>query len=339
MTGGKTTSFDIAYRAGVSQPTVSRALRGDKAVSLATRAKIERIARELNYAVDRNASCLRSRRTDTVALLFFEDPAPDASMINPFYLAMLGSITRACGARGLDLLVSYQRMEDDWHRRYQESRRADGLILLGYGNHEVYAAKLAQLATDGTHFTRWGPTGCADGGATIGSDNLGAGRTVGEHLLERGRRRIAFLGRADASSPEFAHRLQGLRLALREAGIDADPALQHDAVSCEEAGHRAALRLLDSGEPFDAVFAASDLIAIGALRALAERGLRVPEEVALAGFDNIPASALTQPALTTVMQDTGGAGDRLVEALLAQIEGRAQPPAILPTKLIVRASS
>ena len=83
---GRPTSFDIAYRAGVSQPTVSRALRGDKSVSQATREKIERIARELNYAVDRNASSLRTQRTNTIALLFFEDPTPDESMINPFFL-------------------------------------------------------------------------------------------------------------------------------------------------------------------------------------------------------------------------------------------------------------
>ncbi|MAO97347.1 MAG: LacI family transcriptional regulator, partial [Citromicrobium sp.] len=124
---GKPTSFDIAYKAGVSQPTVSRALRGDRSVSKATRERIEQIARELNYTVDRNASSLRSQRSNTIALLFFEDPTPDDSMINPFFLAMLGSITRACANHGLDLLISYQRMEDDWHTRYQDSMRADGL--------------------------------------------------------------------------------------------------------------------------------------------------------------------------------------------------------------------
>ena len=94
LPSAKPTSFDIAYLAGVSQPTVSRALRGSKSVSAATRANIERIARELNYTVDKNASSLRSQRTHTLALLFFEDPNPDESMINPFFLSMLGSITR-----------------------------------------------------------------------------------------------------------------------------------------------------------------------------------------------------------------------------------------------------
>ena len=125
---GRPTSFDIAYAAGVSQPTVSRALRGDRSVSQATREKIKQIARDLNYTVDKNASSLRSQRSNTIALLFFEDPTPDESMINPFFLAMLGSITRACADRGLDLLISFQRMEDDWHVQYQDSHRADGLI-------------------------------------------------------------------------------------------------------------------------------------------------------------------------------------------------------------------
>ncbi|MEL7721520.1 LacI family DNA-binding transcriptional regulator [Citromicrobium bathyomarinum] len=336
---GRPTSFDIAYRAGVSQPTVSRALRGDKSVSQATREKIERIARELNYAVDRNASSLRTQRTNTIALLFFEDPTPDESMINPFFLSMLGSITRACGNRGLDLLISFQRMEDDWHVKYQDSKRADGLILLGYGDYTLYAERLAQLVKAGTHFARWGSVSSDSSGATVGSDNIDAGRLVGEHFIERGRRKVAFLGHADEHYPEFAHRYQGLCEALRSNGVQPDPALQFDAVTWDEAGYAAARRLIESGAAFDAVFAASDVIAIGAMRALDEAGLSVPGDVAVVGFDNIPAASMTHPPLSTIMQDTQGAGELLVETLLAHIEGSDPPPTRLPTRLIVRASS
>ncbi|MEL7681713.1 LacI family DNA-binding transcriptional regulator [Citromicrobium bathyomarinum] len=336
---GRPTSFDIAYRAGVSQPTVSRALRGDKSVSQTTREKIERIARELNYAVDRNASSLRTQRTNTIALLFFEDPTPDESMINPFFLSMLGSITRACGNRGLDLLISFQRMEDDWHVKYQDSKRADGLILLGYGDYTLYAERLAQLVKAGTHFARWGSVSSDSSGATVGSDNIDAGRLVGEHFIERGRRKIAFLGHADEHYPEFAHRYQGLCEALRSNGVQPDPALQFDAVTSDEAGYAAARRLIESGAAFDAVFAASDVIAIGAMRALDEAGLSIPGDVAVVGFDNIPAASMTHPPLSTIMQDTQGAGELLVETLLAHIEGSDPPPTRLPTRLIVRASS
>jgi DNA-binding LacI/PurR family transcriptional regulator len=335
---GRPTSFDIAYLAGVSQPTVSRALRGDRSVSAATRERIQRIAVELNYTVDKNASSLRSQRTNTIALLFFED-GTDENLINPFFLAMLGSITRACANHGLDLLISFQRMEDDWHMRYHDAKRADGLILLGYGDYSLYAARIEQLVAQGTHFARWGSISSDSSGATVGSDNLGAGRLAGEHLIDSGRQRIAFLGHADEHYPEFAHRYDGLCDALRAAGFLPDPSLQFDALTSEDAGYRAASALIASGNTFDAIFAASDLIAIGAMRALAGAGRRIPEDVAVIGFDNIPAASLTSPPLTTIQQDISGAGECLVETVLAQIEGHEPPPPRLPTRLIVRGST
>ena len=336
---GRPTSFDIAYAAGVSQPTVSRALRGDRSVSQATREKIKQIARDLNYTVDKNASSLRSQRSNTIALLFFEDPTPDESMINPFFLAMLGSITRACADRGLDLLISFERMEDDWHVQYQDSHRADGLILLGYGDYTLYRERLEQLQRQGTKFARWGAVSSDSGGWTVGTDNHEAGRLAGQHLIEQGRRTIAFLGDADEHYPEFESRYGGLCDAIRDAGMEPDRKLQFDAITTEEAGHAAAKKLLASGQPFDAIFAASDLIAIGAMRALAEAGISVPGTVAVVGFDDIPAASLTTPPLTTVMQDIRGAGKVLLETLLAQIEERECPVLHLPGKLVVRGSS
>lgn len=335
----KPTSFDIAYLAGVSQPTVSRALRGSKSVSQATRQRIEAIARELNYSVDKNASSLRSQRSNTIALLFFEDPTPDESMINPFFLAMLGSITRQCAARGLDLLISFQKMEDDWHVRYQDAHRADGLILLGYGDYTLYRKRLAELVEHDTHFVRWGSVSEDFPGFTVGSDNRGAGRLAGEHLLDLGRRRIAFIGHADEHYPEFADRYGGLCEALGAAGLPVDPALQIDAITTEEAGYAAARTLMARGVALDAVFAASDLIAIGAMRALAEAGQAVPADVAVVGFDDIPAASLTNPPLTTIMQDLKRAGELLVETLVAQIEDRPPASPTLPTRLVVRRSS
>ncbi len=335
----KPTSFDIAYRAGVSQPTVSRALRGSKSVSLATRQRIEAIARELNYSVDKNASSLRSQRSNTIALLFFEEQTTDDSKINPFFLAMLGSITRQCANRGLDLLISFQKMEDDWHVRYQDSHRADGLILLGYGDYTLYTSRLTELVEHGTQFVRWGSVRDDNIGVTVGSDNLGAGRQAGEHLLAQGRRRIAFLGQADEHYPEFADRYRGLCAALTDAGIAVDPALQADALSHEESGRAAVRTLIDAGTGFDAVFAASDLIAIGAMRELAEAGLSVPQDVAVVGFDDLPAASMTNPPLTTLMQDLKGAGELLVETLVAEIEDREPPPRTLPARLVVRRSS
>ncbi|MGB7408902.1 MAG: LacI family DNA-binding transcriptional regulator [Pontixanthobacter sp.] len=339
MGSGKATSFDIAYLAGVSQPTVSRALRGDQAVSRPTREKIEKIAAELNYTVDKNASSLRSQRSNTIALLFFEDPVPDDTVINPFFLAMLGSITRECANRGLDLLISFQRMEDDWHMRYQDCHRADGLILLGYGDYTQYERRLEQLKRRGTHFVRWGSVGGDNIGATIGSDNFGAGRLAGEHLLSLGRRDIAFLGHASAQYPEFAERYRGLCTALSDAGYEADAQLQRDALTADVHGYNAARDLLASGAQFDAIFAASDVIAIGAMRALNEAGKRIPGDVAVVGFDDIPAAAVTSPPLTTLMQDVRGGGERLVATLAGLIGGDDHGGAPIPAQLIVRAST
>nr|WP_310522489.1 substrate-binding domain-containing protein [Polymorphobacter sp.] len=333
------TSFDIAALAGVSQPTVSRALSGNASVSEATRLRVFEAAETLNYKVDKNASNLRRQASKTLALLFFEDPTPDDSSINPFYLSMLGSITRTCALRGYDLLISFQQLSGNWHVDYEDSRKADGIILLGYGDYLLYRPRLEQLLEQGTHFVRWGSAQAGQLGTTIGSDNAQGGLDAVRHLLAQGRRRIAFLGTASAQYPEFLERYRGYAAALAEAGMAAEPALQADAISTEEAGHHAAEQLLAAGTGFDAVFAASDLIAIGAMRALGEAGRLVPRAVAVVGFDDLPAASLSSPPLTTVMQDPRRAGEVLVDTLLTLIRGEAVGNAILPVRLVARGSS
>ncbi|MGY4398145.1 DNA-binding LacI/PurR family transcriptional regulator [Sphingomonas sp. UYAg733] len=332
----KTTSFDIAALAGVSQPTVSRALRGDRTVSEATRKRIEAIAQQLHYKVDKNASSLRRGQSNTLALLFFEDPLPDGSFINPFFLSMLGSILRTCAARSYDLLTSFQQLSSDWHVDFEDSRKADGIILLGYGDYEIYRSRLEQLVSQGTHFVRWGSVDPDAQGTTIGCDNVAGGRDAGRHLLGLGRRRIAFIGDASGHYPEFHGRYRGLCAALAEAGLRPDPGLQVDALTIEQSGYEAAHRLIGRGIGFDAIFAASDMIAIGAMRALQEAGMSVPEQVAIVGFDDIPAASLSHPPLTTIAQDYGRAGEMLVDALIRQIANEPSDTTLLPPRLIVR---
>ncbi|UNK41634.1 LacI family DNA-binding transcriptional regulator [Luteimonas sp. S4-F44] len=334
---GKPTSLDIAHLAGVSQPTVSRALRGHPSVSRDTRERILAIARELNYKVDKNASNLRCQQSGTLALLFFEEPADDA--INPFFLSMLGAITRACALRGYDLLISFQQLSSDWHADYEDSHKADGLLLLGYGDYLQARDRLQQLVEQGTRFVRWGAALPGQPGVSIGSDNFQGGRAMAEHLLAQGRRRIAFLGDASARYPEFQERHRGLAAALAEAGLAAGPALQVDAVTSEHSGFEAVRALLARGTPFDAIFAGSDLIAIGAMKALHEHGLRVPDDVAVAGFDDIPLAAFVTPGLSTVQQDTRQAGALLVDTLIAQIEGAPAESQTIPGRLVLRGST
>ncbi|MDX2210535.1 MAG: LacI family DNA-binding transcriptional regulator [Sphingopyxis sp.] len=334
----KPTSFDIAQLAGVSQPTVSRALRGSTAVSESTRKRIEAIAQQLNYKVDKNASSLRLRETNTLALLFYEDPLPDSSMINPFFLAMLGSIVRASAQRGYDLLISMQQFSSDWHAEFEESRKADGIILLGHGDFEPYRDKLDSLIASDTHFVRWGHNSDDQLGPVVGSDNHMGGLTATRHLLSLGRRRIAFVGDCSDHYPELRGRYRGYADGLREVGFIADPALQVDANLTEQSGRDGVAALIARGVEFDAIFAASDLIAIGAMRELERIGRSVPHDVAVVGFDDISAASLTRPPLTTIQQDFTRAGEALVAALIDTIRGETVRSIALPTRLIVRQS-
>jgi DNA-binding LacI/PurR family transcriptional regulator len=336
---GKATSFDIAYQAGVSQSTVSRALRGSELVSLDTRRKIQAIAKQLNYKVDKNASCLRRQNSVTLALLLFEDPTSDDSLINPFFLSMLGSITRACARQGYDLLISFQQLSDDWHADYQDSHKADGLILLGYGDYLVARDKLQKLVEQDTHFVRWGAVVPGQPGISVGCDNVQGGRAITEHLLGLGRRRIAFIGNNTEHCPEFRDRWLGYDAAHVAARLHADAQLQVDAVdSTEQVGYRAMQTLLARGVSFDAVFAVSDLLALGAMHALADAGIWVPEKVAVVGFDDIPMASFANPALTTVLQDTKRAGEILVDRLIRAIRGEPAESAMLPAQVVVRKS-
>ena len=336
---GKPTSFDIAYRAGVSQSTVSRALRGSPLVSPETRRRIQAIAKEINYKVDKNASNLRRQHSVTLALLLFEDPTTDDSLINPFFLSMLGSITRACAHHGYDLLVSFQQLSDDWHADYQDSHKADGLILLGYGDYLEAKPKLQKLVEQGTKFVRWGAVVPGQSELSVGCDNAQGGRAITEHLLALGRRKIAFIGNVTEQSPEFADRYRGHLQALKAAKIQPDRKLQIEALdSTEQVGYEAAQRLLNSGRPFDAVFAASDLLAIGTLRAMAEAGIKVPDDVSVVGFDNIPIANYSIPPLTTVSQDTTRAGEVLVESVLRLIRAQPIDSLVLPSRVVVRKS-
>jgi DNA-binding LacI/PurR family transcriptional regulator len=339
MTQRRPTSFDIAALAGVSQPTVSRALSGNPSVSELTRARVLAAAEQLNYKVDKNASGLRRQQSRTLALLFFEEHSVDGPLINPFYLSMLGPMVRKCALLCYDLLISFQQLSSDWHVDYEDSRKADGIILLGYGDYLQYQPLLERLVERGTHFVRWGSAGEIQIGATVSSDNEQGGFQATQHLLQEGRRKIAFIGTAEPGYPEFLDRWRGHCRALRASGMEPDEQLRADAEPTEESGRAAVAELIGRGVDFDAIFAASDVTAIGAMHALQKLGRAIPQEVAVVGFDDIPAASLSSPPLSTVTQDAKGAGESLVEALIEGIEQGAANSRVLPVRLTVRDSS
>jgi DNA-binding LacI/PurR family transcriptional regulator len=334
----KATSFDIAHLAGVSQSTVSRALRNSPLVNKETREKVQAIAAELNYKVDKNASNLRRQQSGTLALLLFEDPTSDDSLINPFFLSMLGSITKASAKAGYDLLVSFQNLNDDWHAEYEDSNKADGIILLGYGDYVDYRDKLAKLEEQQTHFVRWGAHDVEHPGVSIGSDNVQGGYDITHHMIKLGRKQFAFIGGADKHCPEFFDRYIGFSKALKQVDLKHDPLMQIDAISTEDSGYQATCSLLASGRSFDALVCASDLIAMGAMRALRDHHISIPEQVAIAGYDNIPISSFANPALTTVQQNTKLAGEILVHSLIKLINGEKVEQYLMPVDLVIRQS-
>jgi len=251
---------------------------------------------------------------------------------------MLGSITRASASRGYDLLISFQQASEDWHADFEDANRADGIIFLGYGDYVTYVQKLVQLTDVGAHFITWGPVLDGQPGVSIGCDNFHASYTATRHLLSLGRKRIAFLGGISEHSPEFSQRYAGYVAALKEADIAIDPALQVNAETSEDAGYKAALVLLQRRIAVDGVFGASDLIAIGAMKAFQEAGVAIPAELSIIGFDDIPMASYTHPPLTTIQQNTRAAGELLVENLLKLVAGETVESFLLPATLVVRGS-
>jgi len=333
-----TTSFDIAYLAGVSQPTVSRALRDSPLVSKDTRIKVQKIARQLNYQADRNAANLRTKTTKTIALLIFEDRTLDGSQINPFFLSMLGSITRSAANKGYDLLISFQQQSEDWHKVYEVSHRADGMILLGYGDYISYQEKLKTLTQSNAHFIIWGPIVEGQSGNSLSCDNFSGGYQATKHLLELGHRSIVFLGEASEHYPEYLSRYEGHEKALNQYGLKIRSELLKFADNLESSGYQAVEDLMLSGVDFTSIFAASDLMAIGAIKALQSAGKRVPEDVAIVGFDDIVTTSYINPPLTTVHQDTSLSGKLLVGNLIKLINGDDVDSSLVSPTLVIRES-
>jgi DNA-binding LacI/PurR family transcriptional regulator len=331
------TSFDIAALAGVSQATVSRALSHSTAVSESVRLRVIEAAQKLNYTVDVNARKLRSKKINTIAVLISEDLDQD-SPINPFFMPMIGSILKYAGNLGYDVLVSLQRQSDNWSTDYGFARRADGIIFLGYNDYEAYSRKVLALSEIGEPWVVWGPVMSDHPNLFIGSENeIGAFEAV-DHLIKLGRKRIAFLGEASSSHPEFKDRFDGYIRALTEAGLVVDKALLVDCFISREDGAKAISTLIKEGIQFDAIFALADLTAIGAMQALQSHGLRVPEDISVMGFDDIWAAACTTPSLSTVRQDTTLAAKALVDALGSLIDNEPVTITRVPTTLIIRGS-
>ena len=326
---------DIARLAGVSTATVSRALNQSSLVKDATRLRIEELARSLKYQINVGARNLRLQRNRTVAVVVPYDAATRQTVSDPFFVSMLGSLADALTERGYDMLLSRIDAERlDLAADLEASGRAIGVILIGQWRHHD---QLNELASRQVPIVVWGAQLPQQIYCTVGSDNIAGGVLATEHLIQIGRRHIAFFG--DPQLPEVGQRYEGYRRALTRHGIALVPNLMQPPAFAEWSASTAVEALLQQKTRFDAIFASSDLMAMRSIGTLRGHGLRVPEDVAVVGYDDIELAQYIHPSLTTICQPLVSGAEALVDALLRLIEGEHPPSKILPTRLIVREST
>lgn len=326
---------EVARRAGVSLSTVSRSLAGHTRISEATRRRVREIAESLGYHLDVSASNLRTGVTRTIAVVIPLTHATRQRLSDPFFLEMLGALADELAARGYSLLLAkITQPPASWIAGLIKTRRADGVIVIGQSLHH---RELNEAAISDIGMVVWGARLKGQRYVTVGSDNVGGAYSATSHLIEQGCRRIVFLG--DPAVPEVRARRDGHLRALASAGISRVPALEVPVRFGSDAAYDGVSALLDAHADFDGVFACSDVIAMSAMRALMERGRRVPADVAVVGFDDIPLAAYTTPPLTTVRQNCNAGARMLVDKLLQVMAGQVAEPEVIPTELVVRASS
>jgi len=340
VTGGSgpPTLEQVAALAGVSRATVSRVVNGSPKVSPAVRAQVERAVAKLGYVPNRAARSLVTRRADSVALVVSEPHARFFS--EPFFAGMVRGVSAALAETGVQLLllIAQDLPDRGWLERYVVGGHVDGVLLASLHGDDPLPGTLERAGVPAVLIGR--PVDQAAPGSYVDADNRGgAGKAVG-HLARRGRRRIATItGSLDMGVGQ--DRLEGYRDGLAAAGLAGAGDLVETGDFTEEGGAAAMGRLLERpGGPVDAVFAASDLMAAGALRALRAAGRRVPEDVAVVGFEDSAVARYAQPPLTTVRQPIEEMGRQATRLLLAQVAGEAGGMhLILDTELVVRASA
>lgn len=335
----------VAERAGVSRATVSRVVNGGSGVREVLVEKVRRAVEELGYVPNQAARTLVTRRTGAVAVIVAE---PETKVFtNPFFAEQLLGISRELTGHDLQLVLLLVEGTADYDRvgRYLAGGHVDGALLFSLHAEDQLPAITRRIGIPTVFGGRPGWPG-AEGDRSVlyvDSDNRGGAREAVRHLLSLGRGRIATItGPMDQTAS--LDRLDGYHDML----MDADPRLIVEGDFTDTGGARAMAELLERAPDLDAVFVASDLMASGALRVLRERGLRVPEDVAIVGFDDMAKVAeLTDPPLTTVRQEIEEMGRLMVRLLLRDLEHRAKGETagrplsslITPTRLIRRATA
>ncbi|MEV6687212.1 LacI family DNA-binding transcriptional regulator [Streptomyces sp. NPDC051130] len=334
--GGRPTLEEVAVRAGVGRGTVSRVINGSSKVSDRTRAAVEAAVAELGYVPNRAARALAANRTDAVALVI---PEPEARFFaEPYFSDVVRGVGATLAETDVQLVLTLAGGERERRRlaQYLSGHRVDGVLLVSVHAGDPLPELLAEL---GIPTVISGRRSADEALPCVDSDNLAGAAGAVRHLLERGRRAIATItGPLDVYGAQC--RLDGYRQALAAAGHPADEQLIAAGDFTEEGGRRAMRELLERRPALDAVFAASDVMAAGARLELRAAGRRIPQDVALVGFDDSVVARHMDPPLTSVRQPIEEMGRTMARVLLERIAGGpADAAVVLPTELVVRESS
>lgn len=326
----------VAQLAGVSRSTASRAINGGSRVSERAQRAVDAAVLRLGYAPNPAARTLVTRRTDSVAFIV---PEPDELVFSdPFFARTLHVVTNTLSARGLQVVLLIARPDDDRQRilRYLRGRHIDGAIVVSHHRNDGLSDHFAGLGLASTFIGR--PWTSADKVSYVSTDNVGGSRQATTVLLERGCRRIGTVaGPADMTVGR--DRLAGWRRALAEHGLAADAVVHGDFT--EAGGVEACGVLLDAHPDVDGIVVASDLMASGALRALAARGRRVPDDIAVTGYDDLGIAEHTDPPLTTLRNPIPEMAEHAARLLVDQLERASITPreAIFAPTLVRRVSA
>lgn len=323
---------EVAATAGVSRSTVSRVVNGSTAVSPEALKAVQTAISQLSYVPNRAARSLASRQTHAIALIVPEDTTRFFG--DPFFASIVAGITGALG--GSDYLLNLLIASDDPGDKMTSFVRnggVDGALIVSHHTSDAFVERIADAVP-----VVWGgrPLHRRSTEYVVDVDNTAAARMATQHLIDSGRTRIATIT-GPVTMLASVDRMQGFRSALADAGLS--PFAEEAGDYSEASGADAARRLLVDGRP-DAIFVASDLMARGALTALRSEGLRVPEDVAVVGFDDSQVALSTDPQLTTVRQPMYAMGEAMAGVLLSRLVGNEPPEiTILSTELVVRGST
>ncbi|WP_350277534.1 LacI family DNA-binding transcriptional regulator [Kribbella sp. HUAS MG21] len=318
---------DVAARAGVSTATVSRVVNGNYPVAASTRAAVERAMRDLGYVANAHARALAGSTTRVVGIVVSE-------IVDPFFAYIARGVQAEALSSGRLCLVCSTQGGDSAELRFVDlllEQRADAVILVGGAveDQEYFAAvgqRARQLANNGSSLVLCGRPGLESGvpAYAVEYDNTGGAAAITDHLLSVGHTRILYLGGPTTLSTTTA-RLRGFRQAFAARKLACDESLVRTGAFGRQWGYDQTLRALDDGLDFTAIFAANDIVAAGVYAALRERGLSIPGDVSVVGYDDVPVAVELRPALTTVRVPLEELGRAAVRAGLAGQEQSADP--------------